>query len=56
MPMSMPISQFAGWVAGSTPKYPDEEETKMEDEIGFRIYTHQFGNCKRLARLHLIPA
>lgn len=48
--------QFNGWVQGARRHVADEEKTRMEDEIGFRIYTHRFGNCKRLARLHLIPA
>ena len=48
--------QFNGWVQGSRRNVADEEKKRMEDEIGFRIYTHQFGNCKRLAQLHLVPA
>lgn len=48
--------QFNGWVQGARRNVADEEKKRMEDEIGFRIYTHQFANCKRLARLHLISA
>ena len=49
--------QFTGWVEGARRHMASGETTRMENEIGFRIYTHlTFGNCKRLARLHLIPA
>lgn len=49
-------SQFSGWVDGERRNLASDEQRRLDDEIGFRIYTHQFGNCVRLARLHLISA
>lgn len=49
-------SQFSGWVDGARRNLASDEQRRLDDEIGFRIYTHQFGNCARLARLHLISA
>jgi hypothetical protein len=48
--------QFSGWVEGERRNLASDEKRRMDDEIGFRIYTHRFGNCTRLGRLHLIPA
>ncbi len=48
--------QFAGWVQGERRNIAYDQKRRMDDEIGFRIYTQRFGNCKRLLRLHLIPA
>ena len=51
------FTQFAGWVDGARRHLASDEKKRLESEVGFRIYTHlHFGNCKRLARLHLIPA
>ena len=51
------FSQFAGWVEGARRHMASDERTRMHNEIGFRVYTYlSFGNCKRLARLHLTPA
>jgi hypothetical protein len=49
-------SRFSGWVDGARRNLATIEQRRLNDEIGFRIYTHQFGNCARLARLHLISA
>jgi len=51
------FNQFAGWVAGARRHLSSDEKKRLETEVGFRIYTQlHFGNCKRLARLHLSPA
>ena len=51
------FSQFAGWVEGARRHLASDEKKRLENEVGFRIYTQlHFGNCTRLARLHLIPA
>ena len=51
------FNQFAGWVAGARRHITSDEKKRLETEVGFRIYTQlHFGNCKRLARLHLSPA
>jgi len=51
------FNQFAGWVEGARRHLASDETKRLEIEVGFRIYTQlQFGNCKRLARLHLLPA
>ena len=51
------FTQFAGWVEGARRHLASDEKKRLETEVGFRIYTRlHFGNCKRLARLHLIPA
>ncbi len=49
-------NQFSGWVQGERRNIAYDQKRRMDDEIGFRIYTQRFGNCKRLVRLHLIPA
>ena len=51
------FNQFAGWVEGARRHLSSDEKKRLETEVGFRIYTQlHFGNCKRLARLHLVPA
>ncbi len=51
------FTQFAGWVEGARRHLASDEKKRIETEVGFRIYTYlTFGNCQRLARLHLIPA
>ena len=49
--------QFAGWVDGARRHLASDEKHRLESEVGFRIYTQlHFGNCKRVARLHLTAA
>lgn len=51
------FSQFAGWVEGARRHLASDEKKRLDTEVGFCIYTHlHFGNYKRLARLHWIPA
>ena len=49
-------SQFVGWVNGERRNVASDEQRRLDDEIGFRIYTHRFGNCSRRARLRLVLA
>lgn len=49
-------SRFVGWVDAARRNLASDEKRRLDDEIGFRIYTHRFGPCKRLAHLHLLPA
>lgn len=48
--------QFAGWVNGERRNIANVEKKRLEDEVGFRIFTARFGNCVRLQKLHLAPA
>jgi hypothetical protein len=48
--------RFNGWVEGVRRNLASDEKRRLEDEIGFRVYTYRFGHCRRAARLHLIPA
>ena len=49
-------SCFVGWVEAERRNLASDEKRRLDDEIGFRIYTHRFRHCKPLPRLHLLPA
>lgn len=49
-------SQFSGWVEGERKNIAYNQKTRLEGEIGNRIFEARFGNCKRLEKLHLVPA
>lgn len=49
-------SQFSGWVAGERLNIAYNQKTRLESELGNRIFQRRCGNCERLRRLHLIPA